>query len=224
MYNAHMKFSAEQLQKAGRKALAVCAGVVAACSLALGSLASTPDELFSGVPPVAPVVAAQSADEPCPAKPAKNAESKKQSRIRLWLNRVFFSQPSVVRGIVLLPFWALGKALLTMLSLLFSALSPVLQILLGVLLNAVLLFGLFALLLKLLFPHLRWRDLFTKRNILLLAIGSLLLSAADAVLRAYWEDYRPISIAIKLGFALLILSLLCRRMLGKRTTPSVPKA
>ena len=208
--------STPQLQKIGKKTLAVCAGVVAACSLALGSLASTPDELFSGVPAVVPVAVAQSAGDSAAQKSAEKTESKKQSRFRSWLNRVFFSQPSVVRGIVLLPFWAVGKVLLALLSLLFTVLSPILQILLGVLLNAALLFGLFALLLKLLFPNLRWRDIFTKRNILLLTIGSVLLSALDTVLRAYWEDYRPISITIKLGVALVILSLLCWRILGKR--------
>ena len=211
-----MKFSAEQLQKIGKKTLAGAAGVVAVCSMALGSLVNSPEELLHGVPPVASVAAAQSADESCAPKPSKSAEPKKQSRFRRWLNSVFFCQPSVVHGIVLLPFWAVGKVLLTLFSLLFTALSPILQILLGVLLNAALLFGLFAILLKLLFPNLRWRDLLTKRNILLLAIGSLLLSAADTVLRTYWEDYRPISIAIKLGFALVILSLLCWRILSRR--------
>ena len=45
--------------------------------------------------------------------------------------------------------------------------------------------------------------LLTKRNIILLMVGSLLLSATDAILRAFWEDYRPISIAIKLGVGLM---------------------
>ena len=210
-----MNQSKEKLKKAGKKALAVCVGVVTACSMALGSLASTPDELFSGVPSAA-VVATQSSNETDSSGFAKRTASKKQSRLRSWFRGVFFSQPSVVRGIVLLPFWAAGKVLLTLFSLLFTALSPIFQVILGVLLNAALLFGLFAVLLKLLFPNLRWRDIFTKRNILLLAIGSVLLSVADTVLRAYWEDYRPISIAIKLSFALVILSLLCWRILGKR--------
>ena len=213
----------EQLRRYGKRALAVCAGVVAACSIALGSLASTPDELFSGVVPVASV-AAQSSSEASPSKPAEKDESSQQSRFRGWLRSVFFSQPSVVRGIVLLPFWAVGKVLIALCSLLFAALSPPLQFLLGMLLNAALLFGLFAILLKLLFPNLRWRDLFTKRNILLLSIGSLLLSLADAVLRTYWADYRSIRVAILLGVALVILSLLCRRILGKRKKPAAVTA
>lgn len=206
----------EQLRRYGKRALAVCAGVVAACSIALGSLASTPEELFSGVPAAAPITAAQSSSEASPSKPAEKDESRPQSRFRGWLRSVFFSQPSVVRGLVLLPFWVLGKTLTVLFSLLFTALNPILQVLFGVLLNAALLFGLFAILLKLLFPNLRWRDLFTKRNILLLTIGSVLLSVADAVLRTCWADYRPIRIAILLGVALVILSLLCWRILGKR--------
>ena len=211
-----MKQMNEKLKKGSKKALAGAAGIVAVCSMAVGSLASTPDGLFSGVPQSTPIVASQSVGDTRKNHQPEDTDSKKQSRLRNWLNSVFFSQPSVVRGVVLLPFWAVGKVLLSLLSLLFTALSPFLQVILGVLLNAALLFGLFAILLKLLFPNLRWRDLFTKRNILLLAIGSILLSVADAVLRQYWEDYRPISIAIKLGFALVILSLLCWRILGKR--------
>jgi len=37
------------------------------------------------------------------------------------------------------------------------------------------------------------------------------------VLRTYWEDYRPISIAIKLGVGLLVLALLSWRIFGRRT-------
>ena len=215
-----MKFiSTEQLRKIGKKALAAAAGVIAACSLALGSLASSPDELFQGVPPVAPAAVAQSADESCPSDPAKRGESKEESRLRSWLRKVFFSQPSVVRGVMLLPFWAAGKAMISLFSLLFTALSPVLQVLLGVLLNSLLLFGLFAVLLKLLFPNLRLRDLFNKRNILILVISSVLLAVTDAILRASWEDYRPISIAIKLGLGLLVLALLSYRFFGKRVRP-----
>ena len=87
--------------------------------------------------------------------------------------------------------------------------------------NAALLFGVFALVYKLLFPNKRLKDLFTKRNILLLAIGSLTLSVADAVLRIFWEDYRPVSVAIKLIAGLIVLALLCWRIFGKRAPNKV---
>ena len=199
-YTSHEDFNRKNLKKFGKKALAFCAGVIAACSIALGSLAGTPDELFSGV----------SADNagnrrsqacgrfPLAGKP-KHTDPAENAACAIGCEDVFFAQPSIVRGIVLLPFWAVGKALLSLFSLLFTAMHPFLQILLGILLNALLLFGLFAIVLKLLFPNLRLRDLFKSARSSILAISSVLLAVADAVLRAYWEDYRPISVAIKLG-------------------------
>ena len=210
-----MKQTEEKLKKFGKRAAATAAGVLAALSLALGAVVDSPDELFSGTAQTAQAVYCVSAQEDC-AQDASPTEPAKKERLRDKLRRLFFSQTSIVRGAALLPFWAIGKVLLTLFSLLFTALSPVLQILLGILLNALLLFGLFLVVLKLLFPNLKLKDLLTKRNILLLAIGSLLLSATDVVLKTFWEDYRPISIALKLVAALLVLSLLCWRIFGKR--------
>lgn len=210
-----MKVSLDQLKKLGKRTAATAVGLLAAASLALGGLVDSPDELFSGTPQAAQVVLCAAAQDDC-AQKAISAEPAKKERLRDKLRRLFLSQPSVVRGIVLLPFWAIGKVLIGLLSLLFTALSPVLQIILGVLLNALLLFGLFLIVLKLLFPNLRLRDLLTKRNIILLVAGSLLLSITDRVLRTFWEDYRPISIAIKLAVGLIVLSLLAWRIFGKR--------
>jgi hypothetical protein len=210
-----MNLTKANLKKLGKRAAMTAAGLLAAASLALGGVVDSPDELFSGAPQAAHVVICASDQNDCAAE-AASAEPAKKERLRDKLRRLFLGQPSVVRGIVLLPFWAVGKVLITLFSLLFTALSPVLKIILGVLLNALLLFGLFLLVLKLLFPNLRLRDLLTKRNIILLSIGSILLSVADAILRTYWEDYQPISIAIKLMVGLIVLSLLSWRIFGRR--------
>ena len=217
-----MQITKQQLQKVGKKAAAAAVGVFAAAALALGALVDSPEELFSGTTQAAQVVVASCEEDERSSLGAASLPAKKET-LRDKLRRFFFGQSSFMRGVVLLPVWAVGKTLLTLFSLLFTALSPVFQIILGVLFNALLLFGLFALVLKLLFPNLRLRDLFTKRNIILLASGSLFLSVTDAVLRRFWEDYRPISIAIKLLVALLVLSLLSWRIFGKRThtAPSI---
>lgn len=211
-----MKITSQQLKKFGKKAAATAAGLFAAAAIAISGLVDSPDELFTGTPQAAQVViAAAEEDERAVAK-SISAEPAQKERLRDKLRRLFFAQPSAVRGVVLLPFWAIGKVLIGFFSLLFTAMSPVLQIIIGVLLNALLLFGLFALVFKLLFPNLSLRKFLTKRNIILLTVGALLLSATDAILRANWADYRPISIAIKLGVGLIVLSLLAWRIFGKR--------
>ena len=219
-----MKMTAQQLKKLVKKVVATAAGVLAAAALALGSVVDTPDELFSGTPQAVQVVLAATQEDDCTSEAHAYAGPVKKERLRDKLRRLFLAQPSVVRGVMLLPFWAIGKVLIGLLSLLFAALNPALQIILGVLLNAILLFGLFLVALKLLFPNLRLRDLLTKRNILLLAAGSLLLSATDAILKAFWEDYRPVSIAIKLILGLTTLSLLCWRIFGKRLQKKIALA
>ncbi|MEN6635423.1 MAG: hypothetical protein ABFC56_06210 [Clostridiaceae bacterium] len=211
-----MKITSQQLKKFGKKAAATAAGLFAAAAIAISGLVDSPDELFTGTPQAAQVViAAAEEDERAVAK-SVSAEPAQKEHLRDKLRRLFFAQPSAVRGVVLLPFWAIGKVLIGFFSLLFTALSPVLQIIIGVLLNALLLFGLFALVFKLLFPNLSLRKFLTKRNIILLTVGALLLSATDAILRANWADYRPISIAIKLVVGLIVLSLLAWRIFGKR--------
>lgn len=204
------------MKKTGKKTLAAVVCVIAAAALSLGSLVDSPQELFQGAPQAA-LVAIDVGEDGERSGVKMAAEPSQKEKLRDKLRRWFLGQPSFLRGVVLLPLWAAGKTLLALLSLLFAALSPVFQIILSVLLNALLLFGLFALALKLLFPNLRLGDLFTKRNLILLTAGSLLLSVVDTVLRRVWEDYRPISIAIKLAVALLVLALLSWRIFGKRT-------
>ncbi len=212
-----MNLTREQLKKLGKHAAATAAGVLAAAALALGAVVDSPDELFPTVPQAAQVIICATTEDDERASIAKApAAPAQKARLRDKLRRLFLAQPSAVRGVVLLPFWAVGKVLFGLCSLLFTALSPVFQLILGVLLNALLLFGLFLLVLKLLFPNLKLRDFLTKRNMLLLIAGSLLLSLTDTILKVFWEDYRPISIAIKLVVGLIVLSLLCWRIFGKR--------
>ncbi|HWP22097.1 MAG TPA: hypothetical protein VN417_05070 [Candidatus Cryosericum sp.] len=202
---------------------AVVTGALAACSMALAYVAPSPAELFDGN--AAPTKETQQQTTTnLRSGSASSTNPTKLDRLRARLRGQFLAKPSTVRGVILLPFWAAGKALIALLSLLFTALSPFFQVLLGVLLNGLLLFGLFALVFRLLFPNKRLRDLFTKRNIVLLAAGSLVLAAADAILRAVWDDYRPISVAVKLVLALLVLALLCWRIFGRRKPRPVPAA
>lgn len=210
-----MRLSSAQLKKAGKRFTATAAGLLAAISLALGGVVDSPEELFSGSPQAAQAVYCVPAQDEC-SQELSPAEPAEKERLRDKLRRLFLAQPSVMRGVALLPFWAIGKVLLHLLSLFFTSLSPILQVILGLVFNALLLFGLFLVVLKLLFPNLRLRDFLTKKNILLLTAGSLLLSITDNLLKIFWEDYRPISLAIKLGVALIVVSLLCWRILGKR--------
>ncbi len=202
-----------------RKAVTTTAGVFAACSIAIASLTSSPSDLFD-----ASVVAETQQVALLDERLLKAANPKPSAweRLRVRLRGIFFRQASVVRGLILLPFWTVGKLLIVLLSALFGALSPVWQAVLGLLLNALLIFGLFSGGYKLLFPNKKLKNFLTKRNIILLSAASIILSVADVVLRIYWDDYQPISLAIKLAVGLFLLVLLSWRIYGKRKPRPVP--
>lgn len=201
--------------KRKKRLLGAAASAFTAASIAIGALFSAPQEILSldnGEDDAETQAAIVSVGKRLERSAGDTAKPRTGDRLRAF----FLRQPAIVRGAVLLPMWCVGKAMITALSLLWTALAPMWQVVLGVLLNAALLVGLFLLVYKLLFPNRSLKTLFTKRNLLVLVIGSVALAATDAVLRALWPEYAPISIGIKIGAGLLVLTLICLRLFGKK--------
>ena len=131
--------------------------------------------------------------------------------------------PAPVKGLVLLPLWTLGAIANYALSLLLSLFAKVFGgSILTFLFQFALLFALFALALKLLFPDKKLRDLLTRRNLLLMAVSALVLTAADMLLKTWYEPYAKVRSLILLILALILLSLLAWRILYQRKKPEPP--
>ena len=131
------------------------------------------------------------------------------------------SLPAPVKGLVLLPLWTVGAIANYALSLLLSLFAKVFGgSILTFLFQFALLFGLFALALKLLFPNKKLRDLLTKRNLLWMAVSALVLTAADMLLKTWYEPYAKVRSLILLVLALILLSLLAWRILYRRKKPA----
>lgn len=131
------------------------------------------------------------------------------------------SWPLPVRALILLPLWGIGELLIALATALWN--SPVGQILLHFLLEAALLVGLFALVWKLLFPHVPLRKLFSRKTFPWLILGTLLITVADAVLGYYWEPWKVWRIVLLavVGFAVLLL--LYHRILDRLPLPKPRK-
>ncbi len=128
--------------------------------------------------------------------------------------------PAPVKGLVLLPIWTVGAIANYALSLLLSLFAKVFGgSILTFLFQFALLFGLFALALKLLFPNKKLKDLLTRRNLLWMAVSALALTAADMLLKTWYEPYAKVRALILLVLALVLLSLLAWRILYKRKKP-----
>ena len=149
--------------------------------------------------------------EPAPAPAPAKGELIRERIIAL---------PAPVKGLVLLPLWTVGAIANYALSLLLGLFAKVFGgSILTFLFQFALLFGLFALALKLLFPNKKLKELLTKRNLLGMAVAALLLTTADMLLKTWYEPYAKIRALILLVLALVLLSLLAWRILYKRKKP-----
>ena len=127
------------------------------------------------------------------------------------------SLPAPVKGCVLLPLWTLGAIANYAFSLLLGLFARVFGgSILTFLFQLALLFGLFALALKLLFPNKKLRELLTKKSLLWMAVSALILTTADMLLKTWYEPYAKVRALILLVLALILLSLLAWRILYKR--------
>ena len=129
--------------------------------------------------------------------------------------------PAPVKGLVLLPLWTVGAMANYAFSLLLGLFAKVFGgSILTLLFQFALIFGLFALALRFLFPHKKLRELLTRKNLLWMAAAALLLTAADMLLKTWCEPYAKARALVLLILALILLSLLCRRILYKRKQPA----
>ena len=126
-------------------------------------------------------------------KGSKPAPAPAPTKAELFRERVV-ALPAPVKGLVLLPLWTLGAIANYALSLLLGLFMKVFGgSILTFLFQFALIFGLFALALKLLFPDKKLKDLLTKKNLLWMAVAALVLTAADPqdLVRALCQDPEP---------------------------------
>ena len=124
------------------------------------------------------------------------------------------SLPSAVRLILITPLWALGTALMTAVTFLWNIIfaSPLGAFIASFAVGFAVLFGLFAVTAKMLFPNVPLRKLLSKRNILVLGIAALLLSVIDWLAPTYWQQYPIYAAAVKFGIAAFVIGVMAYRI------------
>ena len=148
----------------------------------------------------------------------EEAEKTRLDLVRGWIIRL----PVVVKSVFLLPLWALGSIPVTLGTAAVSALAPIWSQIVGVLLQAGILTGVFLGGYKLLFPKRKVKDLFKKRNFRWIALSAGAVSVANVVLTTAWTGWpaaRAIAMTV-VGFGALCL--LWHR-LGRRGKEEEPK-
>ena len=148
-------------------------------------------------------------------------EEAEKTRVELLRERII-RLPVAVKAVFLLPLWALGAIPVTLGTAAFGVIAPIWSQILGVLLQAGILTGVFTAAYKLLFPKRKVKDLFKKRNFRWLALSAGAVSVANVVLTTAWTGWplvRAIAMTV-VGFG--VLCLLWHR-LAHKGKPEEPK-
>ena len=199
--------SEEDGKKLGRKIAMGLVALIASASVALAGFFSEPAALLDReikIPsPQVDVLVDDDDDEG-----DENEENEKNEGFSEKTKAMILRIPIAVRGTVGIVMWTLGWVLIKLATLLWvGVLSPLLGFLLHVLLTFAILAAVVAGVLKLLFPWLRLRDIFNKKNIIFLLIVSVLLNLCDLILPLVWKDYTRIrdTVLFILYFALSVV-------------------
>ncbi len=205
-----------------RSAAIRAAGTVTAAGMLLNGAVDADDLLTSPEQKAQSVSSAQVQHGSAPAYTVKSTkpEPAPAPTGRELIRERIVALPALVKGLVLLPLWTIGAVANYALSLLLSLFVKVFGgSVLTFLFQFALIFGLFALALKLLFPHKKLRELLTRKNLIWMAVSALVLTAADMLLKTWYEPYAKVRALILLILALVLLSLLAWRILYRRKKP-----
>ena len=122
--------------------------------------------------------------------------------------------PQSVRLLIVTPLWALGTAIMTLISFLWNVIfsSPLGAIIASFAIGFAILVGLFAATAKILFPDVPLRKILSKRNILVLGIAAALLACIDAIAPMYWHKYPLAAAGVKLVIGASVIGIMCYKI------------
>jgi len=215
----------QRIQKAARRLGSGLAGTAAGMSLLLGGLFDTAEDLLPDEERRAVQTGGTSAvlrEEAPSAELVRlplTTELAAADQLRQWLWRL----PSMVRAIVLLPFWVLGRGAIALMRGVLHMLSPIFGFAVRFFLHGLLLFVLFLVLYRLLFLNGSIRTLLRKGRWLWLLGGALLLSAADRIFLLTLEDWPWIRLLLGVGMAVFVLLLVWNRLFHDHAAPKPPE-
>ena len=213
----------EQEKKKDRKKKLATAGVAlfTSASVLVGGLFSSPDALLADEQNLNPIAITQNdndndldgdgGDEEDSSDEEESEEEESESGgIRAGLREKILELPLAVRTFVLVPMWALGWAIWTVATGLWSMLlGPIVGKALSWLFLLAALLGAFALGVKAIFPNLPLKKIVNKKSLLGLLIGGLTLGAADLTLPLFWEGYEQVAGIVRASGVALILGTVC---------------
>ena len=210
-----------------RKGAAGAAAGIAMLSLLVGSVFSKPAEVMERANPdegrPAVIVEIQATDDSEVTAEEEEADEKKRG-LKDMICRFIQGLPTWAKITIIMPLWVIGYGLIALFTALFEPVSaPVLTIILKWPLVAGLLAGAFFLIKRAVAPDTPLKEIFSKRNIVLIVIAAAALGTGDYFAKMYFENYvfwRNLGCA---AAGLLILGFWSLRAVHRKKQKSLPQ-
>lgn len=133
------------------------------------------------------------------------------------LKKLIYLIPVRIRTIFFVPLWAIGHVLITLLEILFQNIFiPIAQQIGGFLVETLIMLLVVAICIKILFPDMPWSKIFSKKVILSVLIGSLLIKILDLVLPHFIEHYKTYRMIIKFTLGLIATGIILKPFIKKK--------
>ena len=122
--------------------------------------------------------------------------------VRQWI----INLPAAVKALVGVPLWAIGWVVMQALTLVFGKLmGPVWSVVLKWVIGFAIMAVIFAIIMKLLFPKAKLKDILRPRNLIWLAAGAVILGLADILVPLFWADFARWRWLILFGGGILVM-------------------
>ena len=209
----------EKRQKRKKKAAKAGVALFTSASVLVGGLFPSPDALLADEQDLNPVAIVQNDndagddldgdggdDDGSSAGEEEEESVGETAGLRAGLRQKLLQLPLAVRVFVLVPMWALGWAIWTVATGLWTMLlGPIAGKAVSWLFLLAALLGAFVLGAKAIFPNLPLKKIVNKKSLLGLLIGGLTLGAADLTVPLFWDGYEKLAQVFRASGVALIL-------------------
>ena len=200
------------IDKKKKAMLGIMAGLTT-FSVTLGSLFESAEELKRDYPKT-PKAVVESIDD----YSEDNLENNEvHDSFKERLKKLIYRIPVKIRTIFFVPLWAIGHVLISLAEMLFETLFvPLAQQIGGFLIETLILLLVAAVCIKILFPDMPWSKIFSKKFILSVLIGSVLIRILDIVLPRFIENYKTYRLIVKFTLGLIATGIILKPFIKKK--------
>lgn len=133
------------------------------------------------------------------------------------LKKLIYRIPVKIRAIFFVPLWAIGHILISLLEILFQNIFiPIVSQIGGFLVETAIILLITAICIKIMFPDMPWSKIFSRKFILSVLIGSLVIRIVDLVLPHFIDNYKTYRMIIKFVIGLIATGIILKPFIKKK--------